>query len=230
MIQFNLLPDVKLEYIKARRTKHAVIVIAGAVGAASLAIFVLLFMTVNVLQKQHLNNLNEDIARDSKQLQSIENLDRILTVQNQLRSLTGLHDAKPVASRLKEYITQITPAQVSYATINVDFTANTINFTGSADSLRSINQFVDTLKFTKYTAGESTDQKNAFSEVVLTSFGKDDKGSSYVINLKFDPAIFSSASSVKLVVPNIVTTRSATEKPDEDLLRPLSNTEENGAQ
>lgn len=230
MIQFNLLPDIKLEYIRAKRTKHSVMLIAMAVAGTSLAIFVLLFMTVNVLQKQHLNNLGNDIKRDSETLKGVNDLDRVLTVQNQLNKLTELHDAKPVISRLKGYIAQVTPAQVSYASIELDIESGTLHFTGSADSLKTVNQFVDTLKFTKYTAGDSEEQKNAFSEVVLTTFGKDDKGASYEINLKFDPAIFASQSNVKLVVPNIVTTRSAVEKPSENLLQPLSNPTQEGGQ
>ncbi|MBA3758308.1 hypothetical protein H0X10_01610 [Candidatus Saccharibacteria bacterium] len=230
MIQFNLLPDIKLEYIRSKRTKHAVMIISSVIAAASLALFVLLFLAVNVLQRNHLNNLNKDIKQDSDQLQSIESIDRILTVQNQLNKLTELHDAKPVASRLKTYIPQVTPAQVSFAKIEVDFQTSAIKFTGSADAFRTINQFVDTLKFTKYQSETSEEQLNAFSEVVLTSFGKDDKGSSYVIDLKFDPIIFSSQSEVKLVVPNIITTRSATERPDEGLLSPLRNTQEEGGQ
>lgn len=223
MIQFNLLPDIKLEYIKSKRSKRSIILISTIVAGGALAIFVLLFMTVNVLQKQHLNNLNRDIKRDTEKLQSIDGLDRILTVQNQLNKLTELHDGKPVISRFKGYITQITPAQVSYASITLNITAGTINFSGSADSFRTINQFVDTLKFTKYTLGESKEEANAFSEVVLTSFGKDEKGASYEIDLKFDPLIFASQSSVHLVVPNIITTRSAVERPDDNLLVPLSN-------
>jgi hypothetical protein len=203
---------------------------AMVVAGSSLAIFILLFVTVNVLQKQHLNNLGNDIKRDSQKLQGIEGLDRVLTVQNQLNKLTELHDAKPVLSRFKEYIAQTTPAQVSYASIDVDILTSTIRFTGSADSLKTVNQFVDTLKFTKYTVGDATEQTNAFSEVVLTTFGKDDKGASYEINLKFDPVIFASQSDVKLVVPNIVTTRSAVEKPTENLLLPLSNPTTEGGQ
>ena len=228
MIQFNLLPDIKLEYLKTRRTKRTVMLIASAVSGSIFVIFLLIFLTVNVLQKQHLNNLNADIKRDSNTLQSIDGIDRILTVQNQLNKLTELHDSKPVASRLKEYLTQITPAQVSYASIDIDFTQSFMKFTGAADSLKTVNQFVDTLKFTKYTANESEDQKNAFSEVVLSDFGKDDKGASYSIILKFDPEIFSSQTNAQLVVPNIITTRSSTERPDEDILRPLSNTLEDG--
>lgn len=223
MIQFNLLPDVKLEYIRARRTKHTVLLIAIGVAGSSFAIFALLFLTVNVLQKQHLNNLSADIKSDSQKLQGIEDLDRILTVQNQLNKLTELHEAKPVLSRLKGFIAQVTPAQVSFSKINLDIEAGTIHFTGSADSLKTINQFVDTLKFTNYTAGDSNEQKPAFTDVVLASFGKDTKGASYEISLKFDPAIFSSKSEVTLVVPNIITTRSSIEKPTQDILLPLDN-------
>lgn len=226
MIQFNLLPDIKLEYIKSRRTKRSVMLIAGSVAAVALVIFILLFVSVG-LQKQHLNNLSNDIKRDSKQLEGIEDIDRILTVQNQLNKLTELHEAKPVASRLKEYITLITPAQVSYADIEIDFVSSTMTFSGSADTIKTVNQFVDTLKFTKYRQiiddKESSEETNAFTEVVLTSFGKDEKGTSYDISFKFDPIIFSSQTKVKLVVPNIITTRSAIERPSENLLQPLSN-------
>jgi hypothetical protein len=230
MIQFNLLPDIKLEYIKARRTKRTIMVVAAIATGVSLGIFVLLFLTVNVLQKQHINNLTEDIKRDSETLSSIEGIDRILTVQNQLNKLTELHEAKPVLSRFKTFISQITPAQVSYSDIRVDVAAGTITFTGSADSIKTVNQFVDTLKFTKYTTKDSQEQLPAFKEVVLTTFGKDDRGASFDVNLKFEPPIFASQSEVTLVVPNIVTTRSAIASPDEDLLIPLSNTQEGQGQ
>src|SRR5690606_10012249 len=174
MIQFNLLPDIKLEYIKAKRTKRMVLLIASGVAGGSLAIFLLLFLSVG-LQNQHINNMSEDIKRDSEQLQDIDDLDKILTVQNQLNNLTEVHEGKPVASRLKRFIPQITPQQVSYATIEINFAANTISFSGSADSLRTVNQFIDTLKFTKYKESTTNDQeenqalaeeKNAFTEVV----------------------------------------------------------------
>jgi hypothetical protein len=227
MIQFNLLPDIKLEYIKAKRTKHSVMVIAILVAGGAAAIFVLLFLTVNVLQKQHINNLTNDIKQDSAKLESTEDIDRILTVQNQLNKLTELLESKPVLSRLKQYIDQITPSQVNYALINIDLATNSMTINGSTDSLRSVNQFVDTLKFTKYKTEGSSEEINAFSAVVLTGFSKGQDGStSYNISFTFDPAIFSSKTAVELVVPNITTTRSAIQKPSTDLLQPLSLPEE----
>jgi hypothetical protein len=224
MIQFNLLPDVKLQYIKVARMKRTVIMICTLITGIAMGVFLLLFLVVAVVQKQYLNNLNHDIADSSKKLQSIENLDKILTVQNQLNGLPGLHDKKPVVTRLADYLERLTPANASIASLIIDFDQKTIVITGSADSLKTVNMFVDTLKFTDFEAGDT--KGRAFSGVVLSSFGRDDKGASYNIQAKFDQTIFDSAVDVKLIVPAIITNRSETEKPNEALFQPLSNSEE----
>lgn len=226
MIQFNLLPDVKLEYIKARRSKRFVMLIASIVTAASLSVLMLLVLIVFVQQRVHLNNLSADISRYSKEIKDVPDIEKILTIQSQLTSLPELHSKKPVASRLFEYVRQLTPANASIARLEVNFTETRITFTGSADSLGTINKFVDTLKFTEFKKDDVTEK--AFYDVVLTTFGRDAKGASYTIDLKYNPSIFDSVSTIKLAVPNIITTRSQTEKPDA-LFQPLSNPEtENG--
>lgn len=199
-IQFNLLPDVKQEYVKARRTKHMVILISLAVSAASLAVFLLLIITVDVVQKKSLHDVNSDITKYSKQLKSIPNLDKILTVQNQLNTLTGLHDDKVVTSRLFGYMSQVTPGQASISKLNIDFTQNILTITGEAPSLDVVNAFTDTLKATTYKADEES--KKAFSNVVLSNFGRDSKGATYTITLNFEAAIFDSANNVTLTVPS----------------------------
>lgn len=220
MIQFNLLPDVKLEYIKARRTKRLVMLASAVVTSVSLAVLIVLFFGTNILQRQHLNNLGSDIERDSKELQEQPDLNKILTVQNQLNTLPELHAKKPVAARLGTYLTQVTPNDLSVTTLDVDFTAGTMTFDGSAKALSVVNRFIDTLKFTTYKAGEDSG-KNAFTDVVLANFGRSDEGqsdqnnpASYQVMLKFDPVIFNSTNDVQLQVPNITTTRSTTEKPN----------------
>lgn len=223
MIQFNLLPDVKLEYIKAERTKHLVISIAVLAATAALAIFVLLFLVVDGEQKKNLSDLNKDIKSSTAKVQNTPNLNKILTIQNQLSALTGLHDSKAVSSRLFGYLGQVTPANVTISSVAADFTKNTLVITGNGTSIDNINTFTDTLKFTTYnTAANPTPQK-AFSAVVLTSFGRTSTGATYTISLNFDPTIFSNANSATLTVPNTVTTRSVTEQP-------LFNTTTPGAQ
>ncbi len=220
MIQFNLLPDIKLTYIKSRRNKHLVLVSSIMVAGVTLAIMVLLFLGVAVFQKQHLNNLNKDIKTDTQKLQNIPDLTKVLTVQNQLNSLTALHDAKPVGSRIFTYLAKVTPNAASVQTLSADFDANTISITGNADAISTVNKFVDTLKFTTYRTDSSPDSKPAFSKVVMTSFSLNDtekdpkKKASYQIALSFDSTIFNNARTIDLTVPKIISTRSETEKPN----------------
>lgn len=230
MIQFNLLPDVKQQYIKAKNLKRTAVVISMIVAASALFIFVLLFTTVNILQKKHLSDLSKDIKTQTATLKNTPDLDKVLTIQNQLKSLPDLHNQKPVVSRLFTYIAQLTPAKINIGKLDVDFDAKTINITGTADALSSVNQFVDTMKFTTYayptgdTAGTNTSGK-AFTGVVLGSFGRTDKDATYQISLSFDPLIFDSSKNITLTVPKITSTRSETEKPT-DLFKALPATKQ----
>lgn len=225
MIQFNLLPDVKQEYIKAKRQKHSVIVISLLAASASLFIFVMLFLTVNVFQKGHIGRLTDDIKESTDILNNTKDLDKILTIQNQLNSLPELHDAKPVTSRLFGYMTQVTPAQVTIGDIQLNYEEKTLSLTGTADSLSTINKFVDTLKFTTYVEGaadqaDTGDAKKPFSDIVLASFARSKEGSTYQITLNFDSEIFNAKKQTTLIVPKTITTRSETEKP-KDLFQEL---------
>jgi Tfp pilus assembly protein PilN len=203
MIQFNLLPDVKQEFVKARRTKR--LVTLTSIGVSGLAVFILLLMlvTVDVVQKKSMHDLNSDIAKYSSQLKAAPDLNKMLTVQNQLNTLTDLHDKKVVTSRLFGYISQITPAQATISNLSVDFTANTVTLTGEAPSIAVVNAYTDTLKATTYTTDtDGSHATQAFSDVVLASFGRDSKGATYNITFTFDPVIFSSGNNVKLSVPS----------------------------
>lgn len=236
MIQINLLPDVKLEYIKARRLKRTITSLSVIVSAVALAVFVLLFISVTVAQKGHLGRLEEDIQNHTKELEDMPNLAGILTVQNQLGALTTLHQDKPTASRIFTYIQQLAPTEASIDTWTVSFDEQTMTIEGHAVSLTAVNKFADTLKFTKFavtTPDGTSDSIAAFSEVVLAELGVEEsaeegKPTSYTITLKYAPEIFSNANDVKLTVPNQITTRSATEKPNNVFDAPTS--EEGGTE
>ncbi len=226
MIQFNLLPNVKLEYIKARRTKRLVIVSAIIVGAASFFVFVLLFVNVNILQEKHISNLSKEIEENTNKLEEIEDIDKVLTVQNQLKVLTGLHENKPATDRSLTFISQVTPQKASVSQVSVNFDEKTISISGTTDSLATVNKFADTLKFTKYVVDESTQEANAFSEVVLVNFSVTEGQTTFQIDLKFDSTIFDNTKKIKLIIPSIISTRSQTQKPDEDLFQTQPETSE----
>jgi ABC-type antimicrobial peptide transport system permease subunit len=172
----------------------------------SVTLLVVLLSIVFGLQKKNIADLSRDIKTSSAELKNTKNLDRMLTVQNQLTSLNALHDGKPAVNRLYKYVTQLTPTSASISRLNVDFSKNTITVTGSANSLNTINTFADALKFATYTteAAPKTNTK-AFSAVVLSTFGRDAKSATYTLDATFDPVLFSEKSEVALTVPNIST-------------------------
>jgi len=215
MIQFNLLPDIKIQYLKAKRQKHVVILVAVLTTTVSLAVFILLLTTVFVLQKKNISDLNKDISSSSKQLQSVPELNKILTVQNQLGTLTTLHDQKVVSSRLLDYLTQITPANTSVSKLVADYSLNTMTIGGNASGLSSVNTYTDTLKFTQFSTSANGAKRNAFSNVALKTFNRNNDTTTYEITMKYDPAIFSNKQQITLEVPKIITTRSQTDKPSE---------------
>jgi Tfp pilus assembly protein PilN len=227
-LQFNLLPDVKQEYLKTQRTKRTFIT-AGVV-AASIAFFILLFCltTVYVINKKQLNDADHDIKKYSQELQNVKNLDKILTIQNQLKSISNLHSQKHVVSKLFTYLPQISPAHVCMRQLTLDAVNGSLLFQGSSDSQKSINTFVDTLKFTKYSVDGKDSDKYAFPSVTETQFSINNVNSgvkgaqcqgaaapaNYQLDIKYDTALFSNTGEVVLKVPQgLVTTRSVYDDP-----------------
>lgn len=241
MIQFNLLPDVKLEYIKARRARRLIIGISVITVGISIGILVLVF-SVGALQKKHLHDLSADITKESKQLENVPQLNKILTVQNQLLSLSGLHDGKPSATRLFGYLNELTPANVNISSFKIDFVEHTVTIQGDADALASVNKYIDTLKFTTYHEDkETSDKPKAFSDVVLSSFGvanaNQGKGNSapqpkatYSITLSYDEQLFDITKNIALTVPKLITTRSQLDQPTDLFTPPITKPENEGTQ
>jgi Tfp pilus assembly protein PilN len=218
MIQLNLLPDVKLEYIKAQRQRRMVLTLSILISAAAVVILVLM-LTVDIAQKKHLSDLTKDIKSESSTLEGEPQIGKILTVQNQLESLTNLHSSKPAASNLFTYMNEVTPASVAINSFDIDFTQQTSTISGTADNLASVNTYVDTLKFTTYTSDSNSTAAPAFSNVVLSAFGLNTSTSaggqsaSYTITLSYDKNIFDITQNAKLSVPKETTTRSALAQP-----------------
>jgi predicted PurR-regulated permease PerM len=201
-----------MQYLKVRRTQRLVVSISMLLIAASIFIFILLIGTVDVFQKKTLSDLNSNITTYEHQLKNTPNLDKILTVQNQLQVLTNLHNNKPAATRLFGFLQQVTPSSVTISQFNIDYTQNTISITGNADTLDTVNSYTDTLKFTTFKKSDGS-TGNAFTSVVLAQFSRSSSGATYTITATFDPEIFNSANNVNLTVPSIISTRSVVEQP-----------------
>jgi Tfp pilus assembly protein PilN len=216
MIQFNLLPAVKLEFVRARRNRRLALLVSTLVAGVSLLAMALLFANVQ-LQAKYSRDLSQDISSESKTLEGVEDISGILTVQNQLNSLSELHASKPEAERVATYLKQVTPTTVTISSVKTDFETQTMSISGSAGTAAQVNSFIDTLKFTAFMTTENPDETKAFTEVVLMSVAPDSQEASvkFDLTLKFDLTIFSNQTEVKLVVPNKVTTRSQLDRPSD---------------
>lgn len=202
MIQFNLLPDVKQEYIRAERMKRLMVSVSFVASTAAIVLLVVAFSSVYIAQKKIINDLNDSISTSSRKLKNEPNISDILTVQSQLGSLDTLNNQKPVASRMFGYLSQVTPTQTTISDMRADFVQNTISISGNSPSLDAVNTFIDSLKFTNFTVKGSSDTKPAFSSVVLANFSRSATSATYSITLSFDPTIFNVTDDVTLLVGN----------------------------
>jgi Tfp pilus assembly protein PilN len=227
-LQFNLLPDVKQEYLKTKRTKRTVI--TASIVAACISLFILLFAltTVYVINKKQLHDTDQDIKKYSSQLKGIKNLDKILTIQNQLTTISKLHESKHKISKLFTYLPQVSPSHVCISQLSLDTVNNTITMQGNSDSQKTINTFIDTLKFTKYQKDGKDTGLGAFPTVTESQFSINNKTNgakpvlcqgapapaNYQLIVKMDPILFQNTDSVTLKVPQgLVTTRSVYDDP-----------------
>ncbi len=199
MIQFNLLPDVKMQYVKAKRTKKLIISGSFLLSIGSVAIVAILFSIVQFAQKQHINDLSGDILAETNKIKSIENLNELLTVQNQLTLLSSLHKNKPESSRLFDYVTFVTPEMAKVQSLNFDSINSKLVLQGTADKIATVNKMVDNIKATMYVVDGSADSTElpAYSQV-STQLSGDNEKASFKIDLVFDPMIFNNVQEITM--------------------------------
>lgn len=212
MIQLNLLPDIKVEYMNSKRMKHKVYVFSFIAMGISIGALAVLFSLVQI-QKRNIDNLTSDIKATQKEVEAIPDLAKIVTVQNQLNTLPGLYSKRPETSRLFEFIQQTTPSTVKLSAFKVDFADNSMTIQGSSSSLDQVNLYVDTLKFTKYRQQDSDQDIQAFTGTTLSEFSRTETSATFTIKQNFDLTIFDISKEVTLSVPKSVTTTSATQAP-----------------
>lgn len=201
LVQFNLLPDVKLKYVKAQRTRRLVTFIATVVGIVSLTVLLFLLFLVKFAQVRYIDNINQSISKNSQELKSVKDIEKMLTVQKQLNTLTSLHESKPVSSRVFTYLSQTTPAQASLNKLTLDYNLGTLTIGGTAPSFDVVQVYTNTLKSAEYTTeSKPGTTSKAFSEVVLSNFSRNEQSAVFTITTKFAPELFDTNQKVELKV------------------------------
>lgn len=229
MIQLNLLPDVKKEFLKSQKTKALVISSSILITLGAVVVVVLLFIYTTVVQQLQINLLTDDIKNKSNQVNNIEDISKYLTIQNQLKVLPGLHEQKGAYSRLFTILPVVNPSapnNIKLSVLNLTIADKTILLNGTTASFESLKVFVDTLSNVEatYTLPDSDETKTekVFDSVVVqnSSLSRLNNVSavSFAIKLTYRESVFDARNSnVNAKVPNIQTTQSFTNAPNPQL-------------
>jgi Tfp pilus assembly protein PilN len=227
MIELNLLPDVKKEFIRAQRTRNTVISGAILVCIIAAGVTALLATTVYGAQKILIENLKKEISSNHQKLESKQEINKYLTVQSQLKYLDETAQQRSVYARLFDYLPQLNPAVPSNVTLfrlTLDKEASTIEISGSAASFEAVNNFRYTLEralFTYVAEDGTTVESPLFTSISnnppslsTSKNGKAEASFQFVVTYNeeaFDP----STKDIKIIVPKITTSDSDQNAPKE---------------
>lgn len=134
MIQINLIPDVKREFLKTRALRNFVVTISIIVGGASIGLAVVLGLAFGG-QIAFEFMRDENIKTEYAKMRAVEDLDKTVTIQQQLSKIDAQHDSKTINSRIFDVMRAINPPapnDVKISSIKVDPENKTITISGSA--------------------------------------------------------------------------------------------------
>lgn len=219
MIEINLIPDVKMELIKAQKMRSLVISVAIFISIVAVAIVVL--MALYVFAGQGLRNglANDSIDKKGKELFAVQDLSEILTVQNQLKNISALSNDRQINSRVFRMLEAIVPTGENAAKISqlsIDKETSTITLIGHTASFDSMEIFKKTVDAAEIFYTEEGDEEVAIklaSDINTsdTSFGEGTDGGRalrFTMTFVYPEELFSPATegfSYRLVVNGNVT-------------------------
>lgn len=185
MIEINLIPDVKQELIKAQRVRSMVISISIFAGIIAIGVVVLLATYVFGGQTWRNSIADTQIEEKGKTLAEVDDLSKMLTLQNQLKLISTLHDNKKMDSRVFDMLAAVIPPSPNEAKISqlsIDTETSTIRLEGQTRAFDSMEVFKKTIDAAVITyrqegADEDTQIKLASNiSTTDTSFGEDSEG------------------------------------------------------
>jgi len=179
MIELNLLPDIKKQYIKAIRVRTTIALVSMIVIMTAIAVVIASVGYVYVAQTAIINNRTAEIEKKTAELKRKPNTTLNLTLQNQLEQLPVLHEQKAIYSRVMDMLpilNPVAPNSISLSSLTISNDNKTMTFNGATDTFEALSVFQESLKYTQLTTYTAQDdgrrddvQSNLFSEVVIES-------------------------------------------------------------
>lgn len=239
MIQINLVPDVKQEMLRAQRMRNITIsisILAGLVAGGAVVAMGLILGTQAVTE----NVLAGQIDKEFTTLKDTKDINRALTIQNQLNAISGLNDKRTIDSRLLDVLAAINPAEpnnVTLSRVTLDPANAKLVLEGSAvGGYPATEVFRKTILNATVVArqGDSAFEEPLTDEVTLqdTSYGQDATGAKVVrftISFVYPAGLFDNTlKDVKVTTPSqkVDVTDSRTRVPDSMFSQPAADIKE----
>lgn len=212
MIQVNLIPDVKQELISARRMRATVV--SASILAMIVSGGIVTLLAVYVFAGQAVRDTLADAAIKSEygKLEKVEDLDNMLTIQNQLTKVSETHANKTISSRLFDVLSVVVPEapnDVSLTSTALDTEEGTLTIEGQgANGFIAYEAFKKTIAATElvyYEADAKEATKTPLASDIVDgerSYGEDQDGRRvlrFSISFTYDPALFDTKSKRMIV-------------------------------
>lgn len=228
MIEINLIPDVKKELLRTRSMRNFIISVSLLVGSVSIVAMVVLGV---ILGGQFgAEALQEATIRDkSRQLSQVADLNKVVTIQNQLGKISEQHSNKRMTSRVFDTVSAVSPAapnDVKFSAIKLNPQTKTITLEGTAvNGYSALETLKKTILNTKIRVTGENHSEEKLTEGIKdgdTSFGESTDGRKvlqFSFSFEYPDQLLAVAKSGNVV---IVTPTSKTDVTDSRLSVPES--------
>lgn len=217
MIQINLVPDVKQELLKAQRMRSMVVSISIITSIVSVAVVVVLLVYVYGIQFGRNVYLDNQIKNKSADLAKVEDLSRMVTIQNQLGKVSTLNEEKTVSSRVFDMLSAVLPPEpnsVKISQVDVNTDEKTIRLEGQTRGYDSMEVFKKTVASAVVQLPKEGDDAEAADPLTLASdinttdvsFGEDTDGNKvlrFVMTFTYAEELFSTKVGVVSIKLNV---------------------------
>ncbi len=176
MIEVNLIPDVKLELLKARKVRTNVISLSILTTIVTGGAVALLAFYVFVVQTVASALADTAIKTESSKLKAVDDLAQTLTIQNQMSNISQLHDKKMVSSRIFDILSTIVPEgknTVAISSVKLDTEEGTITLEAEASNgYEALEVFKKTIAETTFSFSQDGDLQEPINIATEISDGQ----------------------------------------------------------
>lgn len=201
MIEINLIPDVKQELLKAQSQRAQVITLSLYAGLGALGLVILLAVYVFAVQGVRSAIADDIIKRGNEDLSRVEDLSKVLTIQNQLEQIAVLNEDKKRDSRIFDVLQAVLPPapnQVLVSSLALDVEQTSLVLEGQTSSFDTLEIFKKTISGAVVTyAEDGAEQSVRLADNISignVSYGEDATGARvlrFTLSFAYPDSLFS---------------------------------------